>query len=444
MKKETQFVCTECGAFSPRWLGRCPECGSWNSFEEEMLVKETKKPVLSVSTKPMRLSEVHFETTHRLSSGINELDVVLGGGIVPGSLILVGGDPGIGKSTLLLQVASALSRLGKKVLYVSGEESPSQIRIRAMRLKEDAKDVLLLSETRFDVIRHAIESESPDILVVDSIQTMNHPSMESAPGSVSQVREVTSELMNLAKSRQMATFIVGHVTKAGSIAGPKILEHIVDTVLYFEGESSSIYRILRSVKNRFGSTNEVGIFEMTGAGLEEVKNPSGIFLSNAFEEPGTVIYPSIEGTRPLMVEIQSLVSHSYFSNPRRMTLGVDTNKLIMSLAVLEKKQGLNLASSDVYVNTVGGIQINEPALMLAMMASISSSFLNKPVKKSMVVLGEVGLLGEVRTVPQLEKRLVEAKRLGFTEAILPKGNIRVEGMKLHQISQLSELFSLLF
>lgn len=447
MKTKTQFVCKECGSVSPRWLGRCPDCEAWNSFQEEFILDHPKNKVnLSTNQKVTKLKDVVSLTETRFPTTIGELDMVLGGGVVEGSLILVGGDPGIGKSTLLLQMAAKLSEQGKKVLYVSGEESLVQIRLRAKRLVENSDDVLLLSETRFEIISHVIEENAPDILIIDSIQTMNLSDMQSAPGSVSQVREVTSQLMKLSKSRAMATFIVGHVTKSGSIAGPKILEHIVDTVLYFEGESSNLHRILRSVKNRFGSTNEVGIFAMTNQGLEEVKNPSEIFLSTREStESGTVIFPSIEGTRPLMVEIQSLVSETNFGNPRRMSLGLDYNKLVMGLAILEKKQGLFLQNSDVYVNAVGGIQLSEPALSLPMMASIASSFLNKPIPYDMVILGEVGLLGEIRGVPQVDKRLKEAQRLGYTRAIVPKQReLKTKDIRVHEITHISEIFSLIF
>lgn len=446
MKTKTHFVCSQCGAVSGKWLGRCPDCGSWNSYTEEIATPSKEKVEISTKNEAIPINQVTTIKEARISTHIGELDMVLGGGIVEGSLILVGGDPGIGKSTLLLQVAANLAADGKKVLYISGEESAVQIRLRADRLNVHSDQLLLLTETDFDKMLHEIERQAPDILIVDSIQTMSIQDISSAPGSVSQVREVTSNLMKLAKSRGMATFIVGHVTKSGTIAGPKLLEHIVDTVLYFEGDSSTLHRILRSVKNRFGSTNEVGLFAMGSQGLEEITSPSELFLTKGGQsEPGTVVFSSIEGTRPLLVEIQSLVSTTNFGNPRRMSLGVDYNKLVMSIAILEKKRGLYLYDQDIYVNAVGGIQLSEPALTLPMMASIASSFLNKAIAHDTIIIGEVGLLGEIRRVPQVEKRLLEAKKHGFKQAIVPKqDNLNIKGMKVFQVETLSQAFDILF
>ena len=446
MKVKTEFICQQCGNISPKWLGRCPDCGSWNSFTEEAKVKPTGGIALSQTKQAIPINQVEIVGQQRRSSGIRELDTVLGGGIVPGSLILVGGDPGIGKSTLLLQVAANLAGQAQKVLYVSGEESTTQIRLRADRLGIASDQLFLLSETVFEQVYQTVQSESPDILIVDSIQTMSQADISSAPGSVSQVREVTSALMRLAKSRAMATFIVGHVTKSGSIAGPKVLEHIVDTVLYFEGDNSTLHRIVRSVKNRFGSTNEIALFAMTAGGLTEITNPSELFVSHLERsEPGTAIFASIEGTRPLLVELQSLVSRTNFGNPRRMSLGIDYNKLVMSIAILEKKRGLELYDQDVYVNAVGGIQLAEPALTLPMMMSIVSSFLNKPIAPGTVIIGEVGLLGEIRPVPQLEKRLQEALKLGYKRAIVPRQReIDVQGLTVYPVENINQAIEITF
>lgn len=435
MKIKTHFVCNECGAISPKWMGRCSDCGAWNSFTEEVVESKKTAPLKLEASESLRaqlLRDVELSEEYRLSTNNAELDRVLGGGIVDGSLILVGGEPGIGKSTLLLQMADSLARQGKVVLYVSGEESKHQIKMRANRLGVEGDNVLLLSETTFEKIYQVISQERPDILILDSIQTMSTMNLSAAAGSVSQVREVTSHLAKIAKGEGMATFIVGHVTKSGSLAGPKVLEHMVDTVLYFEGDGSNLYRILRAVKNRFGSTNEVGLFSMSGRGLQIVSNPSELFLSHSqSDEPGTVVFSSIEGTRPLLVEIQSLVSPTNFASPRRMALGVDYNKLVLAVAILEKKRGLFLQNQDIYVNAVGGITLSEPALTLPMMVSMSSSYYNQPVPRDMVFFGEVGLLGEVRSVPQVEQRLAEAKRQGYKRAMIPgKTSFSLEGMEI--------------
>ncbi len=445
MKEKVMFVCNSCGATSPKWMGKCSECGEWDTYVEEVVrasIDSKKKIKLQ---KIETLNDVTISSQSRVIIGIKELDRVLGGGIVDGSLILVGGDPGIGKSTLLLQVASNLSNFGKKVLYVSGEESKIQIKLRADRLNIDCGNVFLLSENNFETVEAAIDMVKPDVLIVDSIQTISTSTLSSPPGSVSQVREVTSALMKIAKSTSTATFVVGHVTKSGSIAGPKILEHIVDTVLYFEGDNTSVYRILRSVKNRFGSTNEVGLFTMGEVGLIEVKNPSELFLSSTSNEKvGTTIFVSMEGTRPLLVEIQSLVAKTNFPSPRRMGVGIDYNKLIVALAILEKKSKIYLQSFDVYVSAVGGISLSEPAMSLAMIISVASSFYNKSLPNDVVVFGEVGLLGEIRKVSHMDKRLIEAKRLGYKVAITPRLSRKIEGIKTIEVDSVKEAIDILF
>ncbi|MBN2259310.1 MAG: DNA repair protein RadA [Clostridiales bacterium] len=445
-KKKTMFVCQNCGNTSVKWIGKCPECNEWDSFVEEFDEKVKQAPVGKINL--MKLTEIDLSYENRIKSDIVEMDNVLGGGIVKGSLILVGGDPGIGKSTLLLQTTKKISA-DMNVLYVSGEESMRQIKLRAKRLDIEGENIFLLSETNLSNILAAIDMAKPEVLIIDSIQTVSSDEITSAAGSVSQVREVTNVLMRIAKERGIATFIVGHVTKSGAIAGPKVLEHIVDTVLYFEGEKNSLYRILRSVKNRFGSTNEVGLFEMTSKGLMEVSNPSEIFLQNSnMNEPGSVIFPSVEGTRPLLIEIQSLVSNSGFASPRRMGVGFDYNKLVMIIAVLEKKLGMVFSNEDVYVNIVGGIQIGEPAMDLAIASSIASSLLNKNISKEWVIIGEVGLLGEIRVTPQIEKRLMESKRMGFVKALIPKNSLEdrsaVKGMDIYEVNSLREAFKYLF
>lgn len=424
-KQKTQYVCQECGYKSPKWLGKCTECGSWDSFVEEFDVK--KKNIskgVSTGMKPQLLKHVTLELEDRFVTGIGELDLVLGGGVVKGSLVLIGGDPGIGKSTILLQVAKSMASQRLKVLYVSGEESLKQTKLRADRLSMGEADVYLVSENNMGIITKYIEDLQPDLLIVDSIQTVYNPEVTSAPGSVSQVREATNTLMNISKGKGISTFIVGHVTKSGSIAGPKVLEHMVDTVLYFEGERHNVFRILRAVKNRFGSTNEIGIFEMTNRGLEEVKNPSQIFLSNRpMNAAGSVVTASMEGTRPVLVEIQSLISQTNFNMPRRMAIGLDYNKMIMLMAVLEKKVGMQLYNQDGYINVVGGMTLSEPAIDLALIASIASSFRNALIPADTIIFGEVGLTGEVRSVNHAQSRINEASKMGFKKVILPKGNI---------------------
>lgn len=422
---KTHYVCQACGYVSLKWMGKCPECEAWNTLVEEFATaKKSSVPTGGAAVnKPQRLVDIEIREEDRFCTGIGEFDRVMGGGIVPGSLTLVGGDPGIGKSTMLLQIARAVAAADKKVLYVSGEESAKQIKLRAERLGVKESKVYLLAETDVDSVLQHVEIEKPDLLIIDSIQTVYLPNVTSSPGSVSQVREVTAALMRMAKKDGIATFIIGHVTKAGAIAGPKILEHIVDTVLYFEGERHTVYRIVRSVKNRFGSTNEIGIFEMNQKGMQEVLNPSMLFLTHRGSPvAGSVTIATIEGTRPVLVELQALVSQTNFGNPRRMAVGVDYNKMTMLMAVLEKRVGLVLHDQDGYVNVVGGMNLDEPAADLGIVCAIASSFRNKAIPTDMVILGEVGLTGEVRPIGQLQQRINEAVKLGFKEAIVPKAS----------------------
>ncbi len=430
-KAKSVFVCQECGQESVKWVGRCPGCGNWNTMVEELVtpapaLKQGISPGLSSGEKPVAIGEVAAEDAPRLPTGSGELDRVLGGGIVPGSFVLVGGDPGIGKSTILLQLAARVAAAHGPVLYVSGEESARQVRLRADRLGTLEERLYVLSETNLDLIeQHALRIQ-PVVLVVDSIQTVFKPDLPSAPGSVTQVREGAAQLLRLAKTRGIAVFIVGHVTKEGSLAGPRVLEHIVDTVLYFEGERHASFRVLRAVKNRFGSTNEIGLFEMRDAGLTEVQNASELFLS---ERPlavaGSVVVPSLEGTRPLLVEVQALVSASTFVSPRRTADGIDQNRVQLIIAVLEKRVGLLLGSHDAYVKVAGGVRIAEPAVDLGLAVALASSFRDQPPHPKTVVFGEVGLAGEVRGVSRVEQRIREAEKMGFKRVILPKGNLKV-------------------
>ena len=433
MKKSrvlTQFVCQECGHSSPRWLGKCPSCGEWNSYVEEQQEKKKAGTRHSQGSEPVAITEIKSGSEDRVPTGNSELDRVLGGGFVPGSVILVGGDPGIGKSTLALQMLQSISNSSKEdtgsgnLLYVTGEESPEQVKIRAERTGVARESVYVLSATSVESIIEEIKALSPALAVIDSIQTMYTEELASAPGSVGQIRECTAKLMQHAKSKGPAVFLIGHVTKDGAIAGPKVLEHLVDTVLYFEGGKDHPYRILRAVKNRFGSTNEIGVFEMTDGGLKEVKNPSEIFLSERPEgASGSVVTPSIEGTRPILVEIQALVSPCSFGMPRRTTIGLDNNRVSLLLAVLEKRAGLQILGQDVFMNVAGGVKIDEPAIDLAITMALVSSFLNKPLDPGAVVFGEIGLAGEIRGVSQIEMRLNEVAKLGFTKCVIPKINL---------------------
>lgn len=444
-KAKTVFFCKECGYESSKWLGQCPGCKKWDAFVEEPIVRKGKSPsAYKDIKKPVLLSGVHIESDTRISSGIGELDRVLGGGIVPGSLVLVGGDPGIGKSTLLLQTCREIVNKGKKVLYISGEESQAQIKIRADRLGVFSGELLLLCETDLDLIEAVVQKHKPSILVVDSIQTMYKEEVSSAPGSVSQVREVTATLMHMAKNTGTTIFIIGHVTKEGMVAGPRVLEHMVDTVLYFEGDKYASYRVLRAVKNRFGSTNEIGVFEMQNSGLEEVRNPSEYMLKGRPEgEPGSVVASSIEGTRPILVEVQALVSHTSFNLPRRTAAGTDYNRVNLLMAVLEKRLGIPLGDCDAYVNVAGGMRITEPAIDLGITTAILSSFRNIAIDGNTIVFGEVGLTGEIRAVNMAEQRVVEATKMGFEVCILPqanKENIKTKtGMKLVGVKNIQEV-----
>jgi DNA repair protein RadA/Sms len=429
-KTKTKFVCQECGYESAKWLGKCPGCAAWNTFveEKETIVKTpgaASMPGLFAKEKPRSIAEIEGEQEHRIDAGSTELNRVLGGGLVPGSLILVGGDPGIGKSTLLLQTSHMLAGRNLRVLYVSGEESARQIKMRAARLGAEAPSLFVLCETNTDHIFEALENVRPDILVVDSIQTVYQPGVASAPGSVSQVRECTGLFMRIAKQHGVATLLVGHVTKEGAIAGPRLLEHMVDTVLYFEGERHNSYRMLRAVKNRFGSTNEIGIFEMAGGGLTEVTNPSELFLS---ERPigaaGSTVVASMEGTRPVLVELQALVASTNFPSPRRMATGVDYNRLNMIIAVLEKRVGLHMQTQDAYLNVAGGVKLDEPAADLGIAVAVASSFRDRPTHPGDVVFGEIGLTGEVRAVSRIDQRVNEALKLGFTRVILPQKSLK--------------------
>lgn len=427
MAGKTRFYCQECGHRTPRWLGRCPQCGAWNTLVEEMSPGGSRRP--SVTSSPpvpvLSITEILPDKEERFSTGIGELDRVLGGGIVPASLILLGGDPGIGKSTLLLQVAQRVTGAGRSVLYVTGEESVQQVRLRASRLGVESPHLYLLAETDIDVVEESIKSLNPDLVVVDSIQTAHKAELGSAPGSVGQVRECSAQLMRLAKGTGIAVFIVGHVTKEGLLAGPRVLEHMVDTVLYFEGERHHSFRILRGVKNRFGSTNEIGVFEMRDNGLMEVINPSSLFIVQHPSGPvaGAVVVPTLEGTRPLLVEVQALVSPTGFGTPRRMTAGVDYNRVMLIMAVLEKRVGMSFSNYDAYVNAVGGVRLLEPAVDLGVAVALVSSFRDHPVDCRLAVAGEIGLTGELRPVTGIQKRVQEAAQLGFARCLLPRANL---------------------
>jgi len=450
-KTKTLFFCQNCGQQSPKWLGRCPSCGEWNRFvEEEIRDADAAHPAdLRFDGVPQSIETITADEGERLRTGIAELDRVLGGGIVGGSAILVGGDPGIGKSTLLLQVLEKLAGRGLPVLYVSGEESSRQIKLRGKRLGASAKDLLILVEVELENIMKRIDEIRPAAVVIDSIQTVYSPVLSSAPGSVGQVRETSARLILLAKQTGIPVFLVGHVTKDGSIAGPKVLEHMVDTVLYFEGDSGHAYRIIRGIKNRFGPTHEIGVFEMRDTGLAEVDNPSAFFLAERPEgAAGSVVVPSMEGTRPILIEVQSLVGSTSFGMPRRTAIGVDHNRVSLLTAVMDKICGIHLGASDIFLNVAGGVKVDETAIDLGIVSSMASSFLNRPVAKGTVVFGEVGLTGEIRGISQTEIRIKEASRMGFTRCILPRTRNR-EGMQrlkieLIPIGSLKELTENLF
>lgn len=439
-KVKSKYVCQNCGYENPKWLGKCPECLQWNTFVEEIEEKMTPrqeslaKQASRSTSRPVSINSIAPKREERFSTSIPELDRVLGGGVIPGSLVLVGGDPGIGKSTLLLQVSNNVAETGKKVIYISGEESENQIKMRAKRLKISSDNLYIYTENNLAAIELQIAEVEPDMVIVDSIQTMISPEINSAPGTISQIKEGTSKFMKISKSKSISTFIVGHVTKEGALAGPKLLEHMVDTVLYFEGERYNTYRLLRAVKNRFGSTNELGVFEMKSDGLVELENPSKVLIA---EKPndvsGSVIVSTVEGTRSMLLELQALVAPTNFGYPRRTTTGVDNNRVALILAVLEKVIGMQVQSQDVFVNIIGGLRINEPSMDLGIALAISSSFRNIPVDASVVVTGEIGLTGELRTVSFIEKRIMECEKLGFKKMVIPKGNYLEEFKKDYRI-----------
>ncbi len=447
--KKSVFFCQNCGHEENKWLGQCPMCKEWNSFVEEKIdsgksnfIKERR------DVKAVTLNSISTDEDDRMKTNIEELDRVLGGGIVAGSLVLVGGDPGIGKSTLLLQVCQKLAENNKKIIYISGEESLKQIKLRANRMGTFAENLYLLCETNLEIIKNVIEQQKPEMVVIDSIQTMYNEEVGSAPGSVSQVRESTNILMQLAKGLNISVFIVGHVTKEGTVAGPRVLEHMVDTVLYFEGDRHASYRILRGVKNRFGSTNEIGVFEMRKNGLEEVKNPSEFMLNGKPENAsGSVVVCAMEGTRPMLMEVQALVCKSNFGMPRRTAAGLDYNRVNLLMAVLEKRVGLALSNYDAYVNVAGGIKMSEPALDLGILLAIASSYKNKPIPEGTVAFGEVGLSGEVRAVTMVEQRIAEAKKLGFKTCIIPEVLVntieKMEGIEIIGVKSVSQAMRLL-
>lgn len=427
-KKTTKFVCQACGYESPKWMGRCPNCGSWNQMEEEIVAdKNDRRSRVSMTGKTAKaeaIQDINVSKVPRVKTELKELNRVLGGGVVPGSLVLIGGDPGIGKSTLLLQVSAQLNLAGGKVLYVSGEESASQIKMRANRLGVKGADFYIYPETDMGAIRQTIEDLKPDYVIIDSIQTMNQPDITGVVGSVSQVRESTADLMKISKTNNIAIFIVGHVTKEGAIAGPRMLEHMVDTVLYFEGERHHTFRILRAVKNRFGSTNEIGIFEMREGGLVEVLNPSEMFLEERLSgATGSAVVASMEGSRPILAEIQSLITPTAFGNAKRTASGLDHNRVSLIMAVLEKRAGLLLQNQDAYLKSAGGVKLDEPAIDLAIAISVASSYQEKETKETDCFIGEIGLTGEIRRVSRIEQRVNEATKLGFKRIMIPKNNI---------------------
>ncbi len=451
-KLKVIYTCDQCGYETSRWLGKCTSCGSFNSFVEDVVDKKAIKTVevhTLKSGKPMKLEEISTIDSERVKTSFNELNRVLSGGIVQGSLTLVGGDPGIGKSTLLLQICQSICDQGKKVMYISGEESIQQIKLRAMRLKINSDNLSIMAETNVSVIESTIKEYSPDIVIIDSIQTVYREEINSAPGSVTQTRESVSAFMKIAKISNISVIVVGHVTKEGNLAGPKMLEHMVDTVIYFEGDKNASYRLIRTVKNRFGSTNEIGVFEMREEGLVEITNPSEYMLSGRpINIPGSVITCSIEGTRPILTEVQSLVSVTNFGMPRRTASGMDYNRVVMLMAVLEKRAGMQLSNYDSYVNIAGGMKIIEPSLDVAVVSAIASSYTNKVIDPYNIVFGEVGLTGEIRAVTNVDKRVREAKKLGFKNCIIPQANLKgieeYDGMRIFGVSNIGELLRLVF
>ena len=450
MKAKTVFFCTECGSESPRWSGRCTVCGAWNSMVEQAAERPSKNSKMSRVKAPVkvsRITDMQADEEIRFSTGMGELDRVLGGGAVKGSLVLVGGAPGIGKSTLMLQICQQLGKFAK-VLYVSGEESTRQLKLRAERLRVDSENLFVLSETRLGDVLECVQQEQPDILIVDSIQTLYNEELDSPAGGVGQVKDCTMALMQLAKGQGVTVFVIGHVNKEGSIAGPKVLEHMVDCVLYFEGDRHMTYRILRAAKNRFGATNEIGVFEMMDRGLREVENPSEMLLSGRPKDaPGTCVTCAMEGARPVLAEVQALIAPASASNPRRMSNGFDYNRAAMLLAVLEKRGGLKVSQCDAYLNIIGGLTLEEPAADLAAVVAIASSYLDKPVPDHMAAIGEVGLSGEIRSISHLEQRLTEAHRLGFTQCMVPARRAReikpLPGLELLPVQSISQALRLL-
>ncbi|HEL1075437.1 DNA repair protein RadA [Streptococcus equi] len=450
-KKKARFICGECGYQSPKYLGRCPNCSAWSSFVEEAEVKDVKNARISLTgekSKPIKLKHVNGVRYQRIQTEMNEFNRVLGGGVVPGSLVLIGGDPGIGKSTLLLQVSIQLADKGT-VLYVSGEESAEQIKMRSDRLGQTDNDFYLYAETNMQAIRAEIEAIQPDFLIIDSIQTIMSPDISGVQGSVSQVREVTAELLQLAKSNHIATFIVGHVTKEGTLAGPRMLEHMVDTVLYFEGERHHTFRILRAVKNRFGSTNEIGIFDMQSGGLVEVLNPSQVFLEERLDgATGSAVVVTMEGSRPILAEVQALVTPTVFGNARRTTTGLDFNRVSLIMAVLEKRCGLLLQNQDAYLKSAGGVKLDEPAIDLAVAVAIASSYKEKPTNPQEAFLGEIGLTGDIRRVTRIEQRINEAAKLGFTKLYAPKSSLQgidlPKGIEVVGVTTVGEVLKAVF
>ena len=449
-KEKLIFKCSACGYQTLQWMGKCPECGEWDSFTAKKRDEKSRvKNVLSQpGNKPVPIHSIELLKEPRICTGIEEFDRVLGGGIVEASLILIGGDPGIGKSTLMLQALSTLAISGRKALYISGEESIRQIKMRGKRLGAESSSMLVASETDLDSVCAMIESEKPDVVVVDSIQTVYNPEIGSTPGSLTQIREASIRLMNIAKKTGIPLFLVGHVTKGGAIAGPRIMEHMVDTVLYFEGDRNHIFRILRAVKNRFGSTNEIGVFEMKEKGLEQVHNPSALFLSErSINAPGSVVIASMEGTRPILLEIQGLASNSGPGTPRRTVLGLDPNRVALIAAVMEKRLGINLAQTDIFMNVAGGVKVAEPAADLGIAVALVSSFLDRIVPEGIIVFGEIGLTGEIRATSHADLRIKEAEKMGFSRCIIPNNSLKqannIKKIKINGIGSLKEIMGLL-
>lgn len=453
MKKKSKsvYLCQSCGYHTPQWMGKCPGCGEWETLVPEKApdpAGRSRNPSRA-NAGPLPMASIECEDEARLKTGIREFDRVLGGGIVAGSLVLIGGDPGIGKSTLMLQALSVLAQAGKKALYVSGEESLKQLKMRARRLKAEMSPLLVAAETDLEAILTMAEAQQPDVMVVDSIQTVYNPELGSAPGSVTQIQEASIRLMNVAKQSGIPIFLVGHVTKVGTIAGPRIMEHMVDTVLYFEGDRSHVFRILRAVKNRFGSTNEIGVFEMKDKGLAQVPNPSAVFLSErSVNMPGAVVTASMEGTRPILVEIQGLASSSGYGTPRRTVLGLDSNRVALIAAVMEKRLGINLSGLDIFMNVAGGVKVLEPALDMAIAVALASSFLDRPVPEGLTVIGEIGLTGEIRAVSHAEARVKEAAKMGFSTCLLPHNSLKqmpgIAGIETRGVGSLKKVMETLF